>query len=123
MTAGHMSVLLVDDDPHSRDIFELVMEHYGLPYMVVDDAETALEVLQTDVPDIILMDIFLPGLDGYQALDRIRRMSAMPGTRVIATTAYYTHDTEQEILRRGFDGFFAKPFDKNLVGYLESILN
>ena len=75
-----MSVLLVDDDPHSRDIFELVMGHYDLPYMVVDDAETALEVLQTDIPDIILMDIFLPGLDGYQALDRIRRMSVTPGT-------------------------------------------
>ena len=45
------------------------------------------------------------------------------GTRIIATTAYYTHDTEQEVLRRGFDGYVAKPFDKNLINYLQSVLS
>ncbi len=101
------------------------MQHYELPFSVADDAESALELLETheETPDIIVMDIFLPGLDGYQALDRIRSMSDSPKRRVVATTAYYTHDTEQEIIRRGFDGFFAKPFDKNLIRYLESILD
>jgi CheY-like chemotaxis protein len=117
------SVLLVDDDPHSQAVFELVMKHYNMPFTVVDDAETALDFLQTNTPDVVVMDIFLPGLDGYQALDRIRRMSRVATCRVIATTAYYTHDTEQEVLRRGFDGYVAKPFDKNLVHYLERILN
>ncbi len=118
-----VSVLLVDDDPYSQGVFELVMQHYDLPFTVVDDAETAIEYLQTNMPDIVLMDIFLPGLDGYQALDRIHQMFESRKCRIIATTAYYTHDTEQEILRRGFDGYVAKPFDKNLVGYLEDVLN
>ena len=123
MTTTPQSILLVDDDPHSQAVFELVMQHYNLPFTVVDDAETALEFLETNTPDVVLMDIFLPGLDGYQALDRIRRMSRVSACRVIATTAYYTHDTEQEVLRRGFDGYVAKPFDKNLIYYLQHILS
>jgi CheY-like chemotaxis protein len=121
--SGIASVLLVDDDPYSQGVFELVMKHYDLPFIVLDDAETALDFLKTNSPDVVLMDIFLPGIDGYQALDRIRKMSQMPTCRVIATTAYYTHDTEQEVLKRGFDGYIAKPFDKNLIAYLEHILN
>jgi CheY-like chemotaxis protein len=123
MSSTPLSVLLVDDDPHSQAVFELVMQHYNLPFAVVDDAESALDFLQSNTPDVVLMDIFLPGLDGYQALDRIRHMARVADCRVIATTAYYTNDTEQEVLRRGFDGYVSKPFDKNLVNYLQHILN
>lgn len=121
MDSDKLSVLLVDDDPYSQEVFELVMTHHKLPYTVVDDAETALDYLQTTVPDVVVMDIFLPGLDGYQALDRIRRMIPISNCRVIATTAYYTRDTQQEVLKRGFDGYVAKPFDKDLVSYLQTI--
>lgn len=117
-----LSVLLVDDDPHSQAVFELVMQHFKLPFSVVEDAETALSFLEKNSPDIVLMDIFLPGLDGYQALDRIRRRALAPRSRIIATTAYYTHDTEQEVLQRGFDGYVPKPFDKGLVSYLKSLV-
>ena len=117
-----LSVLLVDDDPHSQAVFELVMQHFNLPFSMVDDAESALTFLEANAPDIVLMDIFLPGLDGYQALDRIRRTALAPGSLIIATTAYYTHDTEQEVLQRGFDGYVPKPFDKGLVSYLQSVV-
>ena len=123
MSSPDLTVLLVDDDPYSQGVFELVMQHHNLSYTVVDDAESALDFLQTNTPDVVVMDIFLPGLDGYQALDRIRRMTTVPRCRVIATTAYYTRDTQQEVLKRGFDGYVAKPFDKNLVSYLKTILN
>lgn len=123
MSNLNLTVLLVDDDPYSQGVFELVMQHHNLNYIVVDDAETALDYLSANNADVVVMDIFLPGLDGYQALDRIRRMATAPRCRVIATTAYYTRDTEQEVLKRGFDGYVAKPFDKNLVNYLQTILN
>lgn len=123
MTSESLNVLLVDDDPHSQAVFELVMKHYDLAFTIVDDAETALDYLKSHRPDVVVMDIFLPGLDGYQALDRIRRMADISNCRVIATTAYYTHDTEQEVIRRGFDGYVAKPFDKNLIGYLADIIS
>ena len=121
MSNHPMTVLLVDDDFDAQSVFELVMKHYKVPFNIVGDAESALDFLKTNTPDVVLMDIFLPGMDGYQALDRIRRSSMATGSRIIATTAYYTNDTQQEVIRRGFDGYVPKPFDEGLVGYLQRI--
>jgi CheY-like chemotaxis protein len=123
MEATPIKVMLVDDDPSACDVFRLVMKHYDYPILVAEDAETALGYLQTYQPDVIVLDIFLPGLDGYQALKHIRREALAPASRVVATTAYYTSDTEQEALRQGFDGYLAKPFDPNaLVKFLRDVV-
>jgi CheY-like chemotaxis protein len=117
------SILVVDDDPDVANLFTLVMNHHQLPCTVATDAESALEYLARNTPDVIVMDIFLPGLDGYQALNLIRKRSLARGAKIVATTAYYTQDTEQEIMQRGFDGYLAKPIDSNsLVSYLENIV-
>ncbi|MAS38325.1 MAG: hypothetical protein CL610_30285 [Anaerolineaceae bacterium] len=117
-----MTVLLVDDDPHACAIFELVMNHHHLPLEVAGDAEAALDYLQRGSPDMIVLDLFLPGLDGYQVLDRIRETSLEADCPIVATTAYYTNDTRQEVLNRGFDGFLPKPFEAdNLVSFLRQI--
>ena len=84
----------------------------------------ALEICEREKVDIVIMDIFLPGIDGYQALRRIRQTALAPECRFVATTAYYTNDTEQEIAKRGFDGYIPKPFDSSrLIAYLESIVD
>src|SRR5215471_1867577 len=116
-----VTVLLVDDDTDAQAVFELVMTHYNVPFSIVGDAESALDYLKTNTPDVVLMDIFLPGLDGYQALDRIRRSAIASGSRIVATTAYYTNDTRQELLQRGFDGYVPKPFDEGLINYLQEL--
>lgn len=123
MSPDNLRILLVDDDPHVCAIFELVMKHHRLSLEVVGDAESAMTYLAANKPDVVVMDIFLPGMDGYQALDRIRQRSLAPATRIVATTAYHTNDTQQEVIQRGFDGYIEKPFaaDK-LVPYLMSIV-
>lgn len=124
MSHNILSVLLVDDDPDVRSVFELVMSHHQIPFNVIGDAETALSFLETHDPTIVVMDIFLPGMDGYQALQSLRRNARNPGCKVVATTAYYTADTEQDVQARGFDGYIPKPFDpEKLVSYLESVVN
>jgi CheY-like chemotaxis protein len=121
---NQMSILLVDDDPHACEVMQLVMRHHKLPLTILGDAESALDYLKSNTPDIVIMDIFLPGIDGYQALRRIRQTSLVPDCRFVATTAYYTNDTEQEITKRGFDGYIPKPFDSSqLITYLESIVD
>lgn len=118
-----MQVLLVDDDPHACNVFQLVMDHYNLPLTIVHDAETALDYLHEHTPDIAVFDLFLPGIDGFQALKQIRSKNLVPSCRIIATTAYHTHDTVQEIQARGFDGYIAKPVNaQELIAYLESVL-
>lgn len=123
MRQDEMSVLLVDDDPHVCAIFELVMKHHKLPLKIMGDAESALSYLMSNTPDVVVMDIFLPGIDGYQALERIRKNALAPGCRIVATTAYHTNDTQQEVVKRGFDGYLEKPFAADtIVPYLQSVV-
>ncbi len=123
MTGTRFSVLLVDDDPDTHNLFQMVMDHYNLQLAIVKDAEAALSYLKANTPDVIVMDIFLPGIDGFQALHQIRKDALAPNCSVVATTAYYTSDTREDILSRGFSGYLPKPLNPStLVPYLEEIV-
>ena len=123
MTLESLSVLVVDDDQHTCNIFQMVMDHYHIPLTVAQDAETALTYLSQHTPDIIIMDIFLPGIDGYQALYQIRKHALAPTSTVIATTAYYTADTQKDVLAWGFSGYLPKPLNPStLIPYLQEVL-
>lgn len=123
MAEGEISILFVDDDPHACEIFSLVMTHHKLPATVAQDAETALEYLSSHECDVVLIDLFLPKSDGYQLLQNIREARLAPNSKMVATTAYHTNDTAQEVQTRGFDGFLPKPFDVGeLVAYLQSVV-
>lgn len=123
MTDKPLSVLLVDDDEDTRNVFQLVMDHYHYHLAVAEDAETALAYLHDHQPDIIVMDIFLPGIDGYQALHQIRKNVLAPNCSVIATTAFYTHETQKEVQAWGFSGYLPKPLKATeLVPYLQQVV-
>ena len=117
------SVLLVDDDPHTCNIFQMVMEHFNLDFTIARDAESAFLALETCKPDVIVLDIFLPGTDGYQIFNRIRQQSLAPDAAIVATTAYYTPDTQNDVMARGFQGFLPKPLNSaSLVPSLEQAI-
>jgi CheY-like chemotaxis protein len=123
MIGSRFSVLLVDDDPDTHNLFQMVLDHHNHELVIVKDAESALHYLRANTPDIIVMDIFLPGIDGFQALHQIRKDSLAPNCGVVATTAYYTSDTKDEVLSRGFSGYLPKPLNTStLVKYLEQII-
>jgi two-component system, cell cycle response regulator DivK len=123
MIGTRFSVLLVDDDPDTHNLFQMVMDHYHHELVIVKDAEAAISYLKANTPDIIVMDIFLPGIDGYQALHQIRKNALAPNCSVVATTAYYTSDTRDEVLSRGFSGYLPKPLNTaTLVTYLEEMI-
>ncbi|MBI5666384.1 MAG: response regulator [Chloroflexi bacterium] len=119
MTTQTLSVLLVDDDPYVCDIFQLILQHHELPLTTFDNAQQAIQYLQAHSTDIVILDLFLPEMDGYRALDAIRRLPGGRRCKVIATTAYYTQDTGTEVMNRGFDGYLPKPvLPEKLVPYL-----
>lgn len=123
MTDQAFSVLLVDDDPHTGNIFRMVMDYHNCELQVADTAEAALKYLETYQPDVIVMDIFLPDADGFQAFNTIRRNALAPNSRIIATTAYHTTETHQDVLSRGFNGFLPKPFESTaLIPYIRNIV-
>jgi CheY-like chemotaxis protein len=119
MTNPPLSVLLIDDDPHTTAIFEMLMEHYQCLHYVAKDSVDALDYLSKHTPDVIVIDLFLPGLDGFQTFDRVRKLLRDEKCRILATTAYYSQDTRQVVLERGFDGYLPKPFvPEHFMAYL-----
>ncbi len=122
MTEKPLSVLLVDDDPDTQNLYQLVMENNNVELTVMKDAESALDYLSTNSPDVIVMDIVLPGIDGYQAIHQIRKRTLAPNARVIATTAYYTDDTTDKVEAEGFSGYLQKPVNPTtLLAYLREL--
>lgn len=118
------SVVLVDDDLYLCDLFRLVMEHYNWEISIFQLAEDAITYLKSHNPDFIILDLMLPELDGLRAYKKIQNTLPALSSKFVATTAYYTDNTEQRLLKYGFDGFLSKPFDptkltKFLLGLLD----
>ncbi len=120
MPGQPFSVLLIDDDDITADIFQMVLEHHQVALTAVKEAQSAFDYLQDHQPDVIVIDIFLPGLDGYQILSAIRKNRLADDAVCIATTGYHTSDTPAETIARGFNGYLPKPLNPNqIVPYLE----
>ncbi len=111
MDSTPLSVLLVDDDPDTCTMFRLIADFYHLQSVIIDNAEAAYEYLAEHTPDVIILDIRLPEIDGYVAHLQIRERGLSSKSAIIATTSYYTMDTPHEIANRGFNGYIPKPFD------------
>ncbi len=117
-----LNILLVDDDLNTQDMFKLVMDHHGIDLEIASDQNSAMALLAENSPDVIVLDIFLPGTDGYKLLRKMRSLQPPPQCSFVATTAYYTTDTPAQIQEAGFDGYLLKPFDASqLVSYLSNI--
>lgn len=104
-------VLIVDDNPVNLKLIRVLLQGEGYDVRTAADAEEALGLLERFSPEIILMDIQLPGMDG---LTLTRRLKASPATRdivVLALTAYAMKGDEQRVLDAGCDGYVAKPVD------------
>jgi two-component system cell cycle response regulator len=117
------SVLVVDDDAQIGHLFRVIADYLHLELTVVASAEAAFEVLRHCVPDVIVLDIFMPGIDGYQAFRHIREHLQVQDRPIVAMSAYYTSSTRQEVLAWGFNEFLSKPFDPvKLIPFLEGVV-
>jgi CheY-like chemotaxis protein len=116
------SALLIDDDEHIQEMFRMVFEHYGHTLHIAADQDSALATLQTVRPTVIVLDIFLRHTDGYRVLQAIREQHPDLHCPIVATTAYYTSDTEADTMNHGFDGYLLKPISpQDIVPYLTGV--
>lgn len=107
MPANNTTVLAVDDDPEILDIVRTRLEHGGYRVLTADTAEAGLAAFYRDRPDLALLDISLPGMDGYELASRIREVSQIP---IIFLTARSTEDDRVRGLTSGADDYVVKPF-------------
>ena len=114
-----LKILLVDDDPNIRQLVNLYLEKEGFEVEMADRGDTALQRFKTSQPNLILLDIMLPGMDGWQVCREIRKMSNVP---IIMLTA--KDETFDKVLglELGADDYVAKPFDmKELVARIKAV--
>ena len=102
-------VLLVEDNPRNLKLARDVLEFAGFTVACADSGEGGVALAASALPDLILMDIQLPGIDGYAALEQIRENRATTHIPVIALTAFAMHGDRDRVLSSGFDGYLEKP--------------
>ena len=102
------TVLVVDDDPDARFIFRLALEKAGDVVVTARDGAEAIRLLATTLPDVVLMDIMMPRMDGIGALHAVRSMTR-GRVPVIAVTALASPDDQATVNAAGFDQVLFKP--------------
>jgi two-component system cell cycle response regulator DivK len=103
-------VLIVEDSPDNMKLFRTLLSLKGHEVTGLPGGEGLLDVIQRTAPDLVLMDIQLPGKDGFALLQQIRD-SPFSKLRVVALTAHAMTGDRERALTAGFDGYITKPID------------
>lgn len=119
------TILIVDDNAANLKLARVLLTGEGYAVQTAIDAEQALETLKSFRPQLILMDIQLPGMDGLELTRRLKADPATRGITVVALTAYAMKGDEQKALAAGCSGYISKPIDTRRLGadvasYLEA---
>ena len=110
------SILVVDDAPVSLKLAAAVLRSEGYRVYLASTAEEALMMLRTTVPDLLLLDVQLPGMDGLELTRRLRRDPRTRETLIVALTASVMAGAQQQAFDAGCDGFISKPIDTRSLG-------
>ena len=104
-------ILVIDDDPGVREYLEAVVSHWGYSVFAVAAAEQAFHRLDEIPPDLIVLDLVLPGMNGIEALQRFKQR--LPEVPVVVISGYAPAGDIAECMRRGASDFLRKPFDED----------
>lgn len=104
-------ILLVEDNPQNRYLMTYLLESKGHVVDVAEDGEQALTILEDQVPDLILMDMQLPRVDGYEATRRIKADDRLRFVPLVALTAHSMKGDRARAVDAGCDAFVSKPVD------------
>ncbi|MBA2706075.1 MAG: response regulator [Blastocatellia bacterium] len=107
----HKTVLIVEDSEDARYFMRLELEQLGYRIVEADNGEKAVEVAERERPDIILMDLSLPIMDGIAATSKIRASDGFKTVPVIAVTAHQETDFRADAKAAGFNAYVTKPID------------
>ncbi len=108
-------VLYIEDNPDNRMLVRRVLMVEGYIVEEAADGPTGLRMVETNPPDLILMDINLPEIDGYEVTARLRQLPRMLGVPIIAVTANVMKGDREKTLAAGCDGYIQKPIDIDLL--------
>jgi two-component system cell cycle response regulator DivK len=116
-------ILVVEDQEDDRQIIRDMLAGTGYAITEAEDGEQALASLAKERPDLILMEIQLPSMDGYETMRRIRTNPALLSIPIIAVTSYAPNEEEQKARAAGCDDYVPKPFSpRQLLAKIRNFL-
>ena len=104
-------ILIVDDNPGNMKLVSFLLTNRGYEVRTAQSAEAAIDLLRTFTPRLILMDLQMPGIDGFELTRRLKADRRTRHIVIIAVTAYAMKGDEQRALEAGCDGYVTKPID------------
>lgn len=108
-------VLVVEDNERNRKVVRIVLNAQGYEVLEATNADEALEILRTDTPDLILMDIGLPGMSGDELTRQIKADPQWANLPIIALTAHAMKGEREQFLDAGCDDYISKPIDTHVL--------
>lgn len=117
-------ILVVEDNPKNLKLAVDVLTFSGYDVRAAETGELGVAAALSEPPDLILMDLQLPGIDGVEAMRRIRSADGCRGVPIVAVTAFASEDDRSAAFAAGFDGFLSKPleiraFPHQVQGFLD----
>ncbi|MCZ6626164.1 MAG: response regulator [Deltaproteobacteria bacterium] len=109
-------ILLVEDNPATVDVIQKELEFLGYEFTVAQDGKEAVDKAASYLPDLIIMDISLPKMDGLEASSLIRKNPKNRSTRILAATARTLPGDKEKCIQAGCDDYIAKPFTHRELG-------
>jgi len=123
-TGSSQKILVVEDNQDNRELVVKVLKINGYKVIEAVDGEEALEKTKTENPDLILMDLFIPKIDGYEVTRRLKSDKDLKYIPVIALTAHAMKGDMEVALAAGCDGYMPKPIDvRELPKQIEYFMN
>lgn len=108
---GHLRILVVDDNVDAAESIAMLLTLDGHDVRSVHDAQEALDTASTFNPDVVLLDIGLPDMNGYEVARRLRSRQAITHLRLVAVTGYGQQEDRDRALEAGFDQHLVKPVE------------
>ena len=116
-------ILIVDDEPNIVMSLEYTFKKQGYEVFIARDGSEALEILESNIPDVIILDVMMPKVDGYQTIKVIKENKKLADTKVVFLSAKNKASDIQQALNLGADKYILKPFSlKKLVSEVSELL-
>jgi CheY-like chemotaxis protein len=117
-------ILLIEDNELNRDMLSRRLRKRGFEVITAADGETGIAMARSEAPAIILMDVSLPGIDGWEATRRLKSAAATRRIPILALTAYVTAGDRETARAAGCDDFDTKPIElPRLLGKIEALIS
>jgi len=114
-TQQQQRILVVDDSEDMRDLLQRLLERAGYRVVVAEDGQASLTQARLHHPDLVLMDLSLPDMDGWEAVAHLRKMREFRTIPIIAVTAHVSAREEARAMAAGCTAHIGKPFDTRVV--------